>query len=458
MAEDKLSRNGKQHERQSRAVSLVLLSVLVGVLGGLGAVFFRDLIAFFHNLLFLGKLSITYDANTHTPASYLGPFVILVPVVGAAGVVFLVRNFAPEAKGRGVGEVMDAVYTAKGQIRPIVAIIKPLASAISIGTGGSLGREGPIVQIASSIGSTIGQVLTMPPWQRITLIAAGAGAGIAATFNAPVGGALFALEIIVNEISVRTLVPIIVATAAGTYVGRLFFGTHPSFIIPALADITFAIPANRRAALVGPSGAGKSTLVNLLLRFWGYHTGSIKLGGIELRELSQEDVRRAISVVSQSTYLFNATVRDNLSLARPEADEPQLIQAARQAGIHDTIRSLPDGYDTWIGERGLQLSGGERQRLAIARAILKDAPILLLDEPTASLDTIAERQIMEQLEGLMASRTTLLVTHRLVGLQAMDQILVLQNGRLIERGPHHELASAGGLYAQLWRRQREALT
>jgi CIC family chloride channel protein len=233
--------NGEQHERQLRTVSLVLLSVLVGVMGGLGAVFFRDLIAFFHNLLFLGKLSIVYDANVHTPASYLGPFVILVPVFGAVGVVFLVKNFAPEAKGRGVGEVMDAVYYAKGKIRPIVAIIKPLASALSIGSGGSLGREGPIIQIGSSIGSAIGQILTMPAWQRITLIAAGGGAGVAATFNTPVGGVLFALEIVVNEISFRTIVPIIVATATGTYIGRLFFGDHPSFVIPAFETPYFEV-------------------------------------------------------------------------------------------------------------------------------------------------------------------------------------------------------------------------
>jgi ATP-binding cassette subfamily C protein CydC len=225
---------------------------------------------------------------------------------------------------------------------------------------------------------------------------------------------------------------------------------------PALEKITFKIPAYTRVAVVGPSGAGKSTLVNLLLRFWDYRTGSIKLGGIELKQLSQEQVRRAISVVSQSTYLFNATVRENLLLARPEAAEPELVQAARQAHIHDTISSFPDGYDTWIGERGLQLSGGERQRLAIARAILKDAPILLLDEPTASVDPITERQIMQELHELMEGRTTLLVTHRLVGLQAMDQILVLQRGRLVERGTHQDLVSAGGPYSRMWRRQCEA--
>ena len=214
------------------AIQFALLSVPLGILTGLGAVAFRGLIAFFHNLLMSGQISFYYDANAHTPSSYLGPLVILVPVLGAVGVSFLVKNFAPEAKGHGVPEVIDAVYYNKGKIRPVVALVKSLASALSIGSGGSVGREGPIIQIGSSLGSSISQILPIPAWQRITLVAAGAGAGIAATFNTPVGGVLFALEIIVHEVSVRTIVPIALATATGTYIGRLFFGSHPSFIIP----------------------------------------------------------------------------------------------------------------------------------------------------------------------------------------------------------------------------------
>ena len=213
------------------------LSILVGIIGGLGAVVFRGLIAFFHNLLFLGKFSFIYDANQHTPASPWGALVIFVPIIGAIIVVFLVKNYAPEAKGHGVPEVMDAVYYNKGIIRPVVAVIKSLASAISIGSGGAVGREGPIIQIGSTFGSVLGQIISMPEWQRITLIAAGAGAGIAATFNTPIGGILFAIEIMVHEISVRTLVPITLASATATYIGRIFFGNHPSFIIP-----TFEVP------------------------------------------------------------------------------------------------------------------------------------------------------------------------------------------------------------------------
>jgi chloride channel protein, CIC family len=224
--------------RTMRPSILWALSMLVGVVAGLGAVGFRALIGVFHNLLFLGRFSARYDANLHTPASPWGPFLILVPVVGAFGVAFLVKNFAPEAKGHGVPEVMEAVYKRKGVIRPVVSVVKALASALSIGSGGSIGREGPIIQIGSSFGSTMGQILNLPPWQCITLVAAGAGGGIAATFNTPVGGVLFAVEIVMHEVSARTLVPVVSATATATYVGQLFFGPNPSFSIPAL-ELTY---------------------------------------------------------------------------------------------------------------------------------------------------------------------------------------------------------------------------
>jgi len=219
-----------------------------------GAVAFRALIGFFHNLLFLGKVSTTYNANVHTPPSPWGAFVILVPVVGALGVAFLVKNFAPEAKGHGVPEVMDAVYHRRGVIRPVVSIVKAIASSISIGSGGSIGREGPIIQIGSSFGSTVSQLLNLPVWQRITLIAAGAGGGIGATFNTPVGGVLFAVEIVLHEVSVRTLVPVVTATATATYVGEIFFGPHPAFFIPALETQFFAVA--KPVLLIAYAGLG----------------------------------------------------------------------------------------------------------------------------------------------------------------------------------------------------------
>ena len=223
-----------ENKKNIGPLALAFISVLVGIIAGLGAVVFRGLIGLFHNLTFLGKLSAFYDANVHTPASPWGPFVILVPVIGAVGVSFLIVHFAPEAKGHGVPEVIDSTYYNKGMIRPIVAVIKSLASALSIGTGGSVGREGPIVQIGASFGSTVGQILKLPPWQTVTLIAAGGGGGIAATFNTPLGGILFAVELLMHEVSVRTLVPVAISTVTATYIGQYFFGTHPSFVIPAL--------------------------------------------------------------------------------------------------------------------------------------------------------------------------------------------------------------------------------
>jgi CIC family chloride channel protein len=214
---------------------LILLAVLVGIAGGFGAVLFRDLIGLVHNVMFLGQWSASYDANLHTPASPWGAWIIGVPVVGALVVAFIVKNFAPEAKGHGVPEVVDAIYYRGGVIRPVVTLIKALASGISIGTGGSVGREGPIIQIASAFGSTVARLASLPEWQRITLVACGGAAGIAATFNTPIGGLLFAIEIILPEISARTVIPVALSAGAATFVGRAFFGDYPAFDIPALA-------------------------------------------------------------------------------------------------------------------------------------------------------------------------------------------------------------------------------
>ncbi len=247
----------QQDRAQSRSLTqleISLLSVVVGVVAGFGAVVFRGLIATIHNLLFLGKWSWVYDANVHTPPSPWGVFVILVPVVGAVGVTFLVKNFAPEAKGHGVPEVMDAIYYHQGKIRPVVALIKSLASALSIGSGGSVGREGPIIQIGSSFGSAVGQLLHVPAWQIIVLIACGAGGGIAATFNTPVGGLLFVLELMLHEVSARTIVPVAIATVTATYVGRLYFGTTPSFVIPTLETPYFHV--TRPLVLLAYAGLG----------------------------------------------------------------------------------------------------------------------------------------------------------------------------------------------------------
>jgi CIC family chloride channel protein len=216
-------------------ISLLMLTLLalgLGVFTGIGAVLFRDLISLIHNLFFNGTVSLDYDANVFTAPSRWGPFIILAPVIGGIIVTWLVVNFAPEAKGHGVPEVMDAIYYKEGRIRPVVAIVKSLASAFAIGSGSSVGREGPIIQIGSALGSTLGQIVRMPVGQRITLVAAGAGAGIAATFNTPIGGVMFAIELMLPEVSVATFMPVAISTGAATFIGQWFLGQAPAFVVP----------------------------------------------------------------------------------------------------------------------------------------------------------------------------------------------------------------------------------
>ncbi len=233
--------------------------------------------------------------------------------------------------------------------------------------------------------------------------------------------------------------------------------SYPTQSSPALQDITFNIPEGKAIAIVGPSGAGKSTIANLLLRFWDYERGDIALGGESLKVLEQDEVRKRLALVSQNSYFFNTSIRENLRLARRGVSPEQMEAAARAAHIHQFVMNLPQGYDTFIGEQGLRLSGGERQRLAIARALLKDAPILLFDEPTANLDPLTEKQVLDTLFETMKGKTCLLITHRLVGLENMDQILVMNEGRIVERGTHTDLLTKAGLYRRLWDLQNQIL-
>ncbi len=223
---------------QERTLSLPVLCVLacvIGVVAALGAVFFRAMIALVHNAFFLGVFSATSDANHFDYRNPWGPFVILAPVIGGLIVVWLVQTFAPEAKGHGVPEVMYAIYHNKGNVRGVVAVVKSIASAISIGSGASVGREGPIIQIGASFGSTLARAFRLPSWQKITLLSAGAGAGIAATFNTPLGGVMFAVELLLPEVSNRTFLPVVVATATATSIGRLALGLDPAFFVPEAA-------------------------------------------------------------------------------------------------------------------------------------------------------------------------------------------------------------------------------
>jgi ATP-binding cassette subfamily B protein len=222
-----------------------------------------------------------------------------------------------------------------------------------------------------------------------------------------------------------------------------------------LHGVGFDIPAGHTVAVVGPSGSGKSTLARLLYRFYDVQGGRITIDGQDVREITQQSLRGAIAIVPQDTVLFNDSVFYNIAYGRPDAAREEVIEAARAAHIHDFIASLPDGYDTQVGERGLKLSGGEKQRVAIARAILKRPRILIFDEATSALDSKSEKAIQEELARIAAERTTLVIAHRLSTVVDADEILVMERGRIVERGTHRSLLAANGTYAQMWALQQQ---
>jgi ATP-binding cassette subfamily B protein len=223
-----------------------------------------------------------------------------------------------------------------------------------------------------------------------------------------------------------------------------------------LHGISFVVPAGKKVAIVGPSGAGKSTIARLMFRFYDVTGGAIRIDGQDLRDVTQASVRAAMGIVPQDTVLFNDTVYYNIAYGRPGSSPSGVEEAARMAAIHDFIMSTPDGYQTMVGERGLKLSGGEKQRVAIARTILKSPRILIFDEATSALDTHTEREIQSALRRVSADHTTLVIAHRLSTVVDADEILVLEAGRIVERGRHLDLLVRDGKYAAMWRRQQES--
>jgi ATP-binding cassette subfamily B protein len=220
-----------------------------------------------------------------------------------------------------------------------------------------------------------------------------------------------------------------------------------------LNDITFSLSSGKCIAIVGPSGSGKSTLVNLIPRLYDVTAGSVLFDGIDVRKLDLEYLRKHIGIVSQETYLFNGTIRENLLYAKPDATEEELIEACKQANIYEFIEKQETGLDTVVGNRGLKLSGGEKQRISIARVLLKDPALMIFDEATSALDSISEQKIQDAIEPLISSRTSILIAHRLSTILAADEILVIKDGVISERGTHNDLVNKGGVYSELYKTQ-----
>ncbi|MCZ6494958.1 MAG: ABC transporter ATP-binding protein/permease [Alphaproteobacteria bacterium] len=266
--------------------------------------------------------------------------------------------------------------------------------------------------------------------------------------------AMFDLVQVPPDVCDREGAPPLVLSGGEVVFDDVSFGYRPDR--PILKNVSFRVPAGRKVAIVGPSGAGKSTISRLLFRFYDVDGGTIAIDGQDLRDITQDSLRGAIGIVPQDTVLFNDTVHYNIAYGRPGASDEEIKEAARLAAIHDFIASTPDGYETRVGERGLKLSGGEKQRVAIARTMLKRPTVLVFDEATSALDSHTEKEIQAALRAVSVDHTTLVIAHRLSTVVDADEIIVLDNGAIVERGTHQALLDAHGRYAAMWARQQEA--
>lgn len=339
---------------------------------------------------------------------------------------------------------VGAASTALGQLAANLTLLAVLLAAIPLVSGGQL--DGVLLAVVS--------MLVLASFEAVQPLPQ---AGQQLQLSVAAGRRLFTLAEVAPAVA-DPPAPLPTPAGAGLRVRGLTFRYAPD-LPPALCDLDLNLTPGRRVALVGASGAGKTTMANLLLRFWDVPPGSITLDGQDIRAYAAEDVRAHMAVISQTTYLFTATLAQNLRLARPSASDADLLAALSAAELDGWFASLPNGLDEWLGEHGARMSGGERHRLAVARAVLQDAPLVILDEPAAHLDASTAARLVQSLERALTGKTWLLVTHQLDGLvERMDEIVVLEAGRVVERGAHAALLSQDGPYAAMHRLQHTRLT
>lgn len=360
----------------------------------------------------------------------------------------LVDGFARESRGLVDLEIRSSM-AGRWRQSTITIVMSAMPAVIYWAAGLTVATGQPLVSIGTLVAFTTLQTTLLRPMVQLL------STGVEVQSSMALFGRIFEYLDLKPDIE-EPARPVVLGTVAGEvrfdHVG-FSYGAGDRDV---LSDIDITVPAGSSLAIVGETGSGKTTLGYLAARLYDVSSGAVRIDGKDVRDLSFADLAAAVGVVSQETYLFHATVAENLRFAKPDATEQELHDAARAAQIHEHIMSLPDGYDTRAGERGYRFSGGEKQRLAVARAVLRNPPILVLDEATSALDTRTEQQVQQAIDALSVDRTTITIAHRLSTIRDADQIVVLDHGRIIERGSHDELMELGGRYASLLSRD-EAL-